>query len=186
MSRRIVQILGTNGAGKTTALRRLVGDDAKLVDGVTLLPQLNVALVGNYTATAPKTTGCDAIRGGKAGILATLDRALALCTGTIAWEGIIIMTRQYHAQLLARDLCPVYVSLGTPLDDCFARIEARSGKTRAQLKQNGGIVVNRHRSVQRLAAYFYSQGAPVYEGADYGLVEDLIKGMVVRPRRTPV
>ena len=158
---KVVQVLGTNGSGKSTVFRTLAESDHQAVmgGGVTVLPSLRGVLVGEYL-TEKKTPGVDGIHG-KVEILAALDVALATAAAWqatwVGWEGIIIMTRQYHHEILARGATALYLVLDTPEDECFRRIALRSGKVREALKQNGAIVTNRMRGVVSLSKWLMEQ-----------------------------
>jgi hypothetical protein len=169
---RVVQVLGTNGSGKSTLFRSFAESDPTAVvtpggtSPLTFVPQVRGVFVGDYLS-GKKTPGVDGIHG-KVDILAALDVALSEAKhyhfSWVGWEGIIIMTRQYHQEILARGGDPLYLVLDTPEDECFARIARRSGKVREALKQNGAIVTNRMRGVVSLAKWLQEQpGAYVWQ-----------------------
>jgi len=167
---RLVQILGTNGAGKSALLKALAAKDpmcglpADMVPGqdrpMTFLPRLRFVLIGDYV-TSVNTPGADAIHS-KVELLHALDIAAGIARANlpmaVAWEGIIIMTRQYHHEYLQRGLTPLYVVLRVPIEECFNRIRLRSGKSREDLSGNGKIVEDRAHSVDRLAEWLTEQG----------------------------
>lgn len=171
---RLVQVLGTNGAGKSALLKALAAKDPMCGlpwdlfpdedRPMTLLPKLQFLLIGDYVSANVNTPGADAIHS-KVELLRTLDRAVEIARAhlpmAVAWEGIIIMTRQYHPEYLQRGLNPLYVVLRVPLEDCFNRIRLRSGKAREDLSGNGKIVEDRARSVDRLAEWLTTQGGDV-------------------------
>lgn len=164
---RLLQVIGTNGSGKSSLLRAIVESDpaVRLYEQhgrtFTVAPNVATLAIGDYLSPN-KTPGADRIRT-KELLLASLDAALVLASAsgyrTIAWEGIMLMTRQYHPQYLARSLSPFYAMMDTPLDECFNRIEARSGHSREGLKKGGGIVTSRAASAAKLMSWFESQGA---------------------------
>lgn len=199
---RIVQLLGTNGAGKSSIFRALAESDPRAraheAGLVTCLPTYRAILVGNYLRGI-NTPGVDALRGGKAGILQALDVAVHVAHASpraakltwIGWEGIIILTRMYHQELLARNLEPVYLVVDTPEAECFARIEGRSGKRRADLKGHGKIVVGRARGVVSLAKWLGEQPGSYVTALDGRRSPHVNSTLILRMlgvavRRTPV
>jgi hypothetical protein len=192
---KVVQVLGTNGAGKSTLFRTLAlsDPDAQVITGLTLMPALRGVLVGDYLS-GKKTPGVDGIHG-KTEILAALRMAVegARAHGLqwVGWEGIIIMTRQYHAEIVARGAEVLYLVLDTAVDECFARIERRSGKTRADLKGDGKIVVGRARGVLSLATWLSEQPGATVVHLDGGQPPwangtQLLQLLGVQVARTPV
>ena len=171
---RVVQVLGTNGAGKSTLLRALVQRDGApslhhrdllgAPGGLfTVLARLHLVLVGDYVR-ANNTPGADRLRS-KRHLLEALDHAVELAQAFEAhmvWEGIILMTRQYLPEYLARGLTPLYIVLDVLDETAFERLALRSGRPRTELKHQGGIVVARAKSVRRLAEWLAIQrGAEV-------------------------
>jgi len=154
--RLVLQLLGTNAAGKSSLIRAIVGwdstayVDARSIGGkpvqFTACPKLGLVAVGDYKDRTHNTPGADRISP-KTRLLGSLDYAVQLSTGwkqpIVAWEGIIIQTRQYLPEYQQRGLTPLFVYLAVPADTAFARIELRSGKTRAQLSGNGKIILGR-------------------------------------------
>lgn len=163
---RLIQILGNNGAGKSALVRALVGSHGPVqVDPpVTRVPDAGTVVVGYYgpSAKTGKPLSLENAVHTKVGLLAALDAALVCAQRSgataIVWEAIILMTRQYHAEYLARGLRPVYIHLDLPLAECFQRIEGRGGKTAAQTT----AVAGRHRFVERLAVWCAAR-APTYQ-----------------------
>lgn len=161
----LLQVLGTNGSGKSTVLRTMAEKDPTAVlvrlgkHLVTVLPGAGVMLVGDYI-TGMKTPGADAM-GGKFTLMAALDETIrgARQNGYwgLAWEGIIIQTRQYHGPYVLRQLKPCYGVIRVTDDLAFDRIYQRSAKPRERLKKNGQIVIDRARGVARLGAWLATQ-----------------------------
>ena len=197
----IVQILGNNGSGKSTIFKTIAklgaGVMSDAAPGLTRVPSLGGVMLGDYMPDGRKTPGCDAIGGGggKAGILAGLDAALGMVRiskGTwVGLEGIIIMTRQYHHEYLARGVDRVvYVELQAPLDLCFQRIEERNGKRREDLKGNGERVVVRAPSIVALCKWLEQQPKAEMVRMDSSkskriLAEDVLRLVGLRIR-TPI
>lgn len=163
---KLIQVFGNNGSGKTTLLRLLADSDTKAEIKVVTLPgqgfrplSLTVlhyqqcVLVGDYLDHSKTTAGVDRISS-KELILAALSlahaTAIQLGFEWIIWEGIIIMTRQYHKEYLERGMGTRYVFLDVPAEVCLERVLARSGKTISQLSGNGKIVMDRAKAVKSL------------------------------------
>lgn len=167
----VAQLLGTNAAGKSTALKALASldPDAKCVNGLTGLPGLGVVLIGGYLDWGNKTPGADRIRDKKS-LLEALDAAVAQGQAAgywaLAWEGILLQTRAYHPEYLARGLAPAYGVLTLPDALAFDRIYGRSGKRRSDLSGNGKIITGRARSVARLSAWLTAQPGALVEQWD--------------------
>jgi len=152
----VLQLCGTNAAGKSALLRTIVGwDRAAAVKAhpveaepvaFTTCPALRLVAVGDYLDRSHNTPGADRISP-KTRLLGALDQAIALATPyarpIVAWEGIILQTKQYLLEYWKRGLTPLFVYLGIPEAVAFARIEARSGKARIALSGQGRIVTGR-------------------------------------------
>jgi thymidylate kinase len=187
---RVVQVLGTNGAGKSTLLRTLAKSDPRVwsPEGYTILPSWRFILVGEYMREV-NTPGADTFRN-KAELLDFLTRAAQWVTErkepwVVAWEGIIIMTRQYHEEYLRLGLSPLYLMLDTSLEECYRRIEVRSGKKQEDLKGNGEIVENRLGGVKRLADWLSAQGAEVVRINGEAPIADNVRRLIRAAWRVP-
>ncbi len=160
----ILNVLGTNAAGKSSVLRAMAQMDptAVTVGRLTALPQLGVVLIGDYLTVGNKTPGADRISPNTA-LLDVLGAAqtagAAAGYWAIAWEGIIIQTRTWHPAYLARGLHPAYLALEVALPLAFQRLYERSGKRPEDLSGGGSIVRARARTVELLTAWLRSQGA---------------------------
>jgi hypothetical protein len=169
---RIVQVLGTNGSGKSALLRALAhyGGGLLGVEGVdttcpyTLNYHLRAVCIGDYVTTRYTAPGADRLRSG-ADRRQALEGAVGIAASrgwtTVAWEGIIIMTRQWPMFYRAHQWDARYVHLTPPLETCYARVEHRSGKPRSTLKGNGQIVASRARGVESMVAWLRTTGAPI-------------------------
>lgn len=136
----------------------------------TVCAPLGLVAVGDYLDRTHNTPGADRISP-KTRLLGALDVAVALARplarSIVAWEGIIIQTKQYLPEYWKRGLTPLFVYLGVPEDVAFARIEARSGKKRSDLSGNGKIVtgrINAARNVVHWALIEQKQPALLLDG----------------------
>lgn len=140
--RKVVQIKGANGSGKTTIVKQLIALEVaeqvcrlsnknvnKGKPYATLLPNLKWIVVGQYPVDA-KGGGCDTIH--------TMDELKAIVDKLVAeypdhwivFEGAMIsstMTMYYHIR--DRVPYPVAVLLVASLEGCVARLERRKGVT---------------------------------------------------------
>lgn len=164
----ILQVLGTNGAGKSTVLKTLASSGKVHVGEhgfYTVCFEHQLILVGDYTTDA-RTPGADKIRDQEK-LLQALDEACHLAAhfgwDAVAWEGVMIITQVYFRHAVARGHRVVYLLLHLPEAMIFERIQARTGKTRDQLKGNGARVLRRVRETILLAAYGRREGALVVE-----------------------
>lgn len=168
----LVQVFGNNGSGKTTLLRDLVGTDPEIVSYTressfkpgkkltfTRLPRYRAVLVGEYVDRTQTTAGVDRLSP-KPLILEALDMAVdqvgQLEWEYVVWEGIIIMTRQYHPEYVKRGLNTRYVFLDIDPETCIRRVLARSGKAPEDLKGGGDIVRRRHKLINNLRTWAHS------------------------------
>lgn len=156
----LVQVFGNNGSGKTSLLRNLAASDPQAAVhktspklSFTSLPQYQAVLVGDYLDRTRTTAGVDRLSP-KTLILEALDAGVAMTKAAgwryLVWEGIIIMTRQYHAEYVARGLSTSYVFLNVEPEVCIKRVLARSGKVAEDLKGEGAVIRRRHSAIERL------------------------------------
>jgi len=162
----VVQVLGTNGSGKSRLLQEMARLDHEAVariesvgDGragttwgvpLTFLPRWEVVLVGDYLGDH-KTPGADKLRGGPQ-LLATLDHALLYARGhgyAVVWEGIMLLTRAFPKAYTARGLRAVYPLLTIAPQQAYERVVRRSGPT----KRGVDKVAKRNREVESLARW---------------------------------
>src|SRR5688572_7751764 len=141
--RKVIQIKGANGAGKTTIARQLIALDPDRVElysqdvmmgrkpYATLLPNLNWLVIGSYPAGG-KSGGCDTINHMEDIMMAIQVAAFTYDKHWIMFEGAMISTTmtcynfmlQVQADLLFE---PGIVILHTTMDGCLRRLEARKG-----------------------------------------------------------
>lgn len=177
----IVQVLGTNGSGKSRLLQEMARQDSTAALGsipvpatpkgvvpVTWLPKWGAVLVGDYLGTH-KTPGADKLRGTEV-LLGTLDSVLL--TGRqgyryVVWEGIMLLTRAFPKAYEARGVRAIYPVLRLPPEAAYARVVQRSGPT----KRGVDKVAKRNREVESLARWVEVNGSTVWSlhaGGDPG------------------
>jgi hypothetical protein len=167
MTRVILQVFGTNGAGKSTLLRALAGDRRWLVcrrPPLTMGQGQQIVLVGDYVRE--KSGGVDVLpTRSKAAALAALDTALtrAPIGWPVAWEGIMIMTRQYHVELAQRGH-PLYVILDPGDHVCVERVQQR-GAISADYKK----ISARGNYARSTCNWLWEQGATVLSLSDHSV-----------------
>ncbi|RJO61027.1 MAG: hypothetical protein C4542_07395, partial [Dehalococcoidia bacterium] len=134
----LLTVLGTNGAGKSTVLRAVAEQGESVVAGYTVpltaVRNFGIVLIGDYLTPSVKIPGVDRI-GSKIEILNALEHACIQAKKAgywaVAWEGVMLHTRQYHLYAAGRGLRTCYYVLRVPLETAFARIQARGGKAPA-------------------------------------------------------
>lgn len=163
----VMHVLGGHASGKSTLLWNLaqqIGMRAirpvsfrkfpctVLADGQTIL--------GDYR-TMP-CIGMDRIKS-KAEHLQILDAARQeIPSRCLLWEGVMMNHIGYQAEYAVRRLPVLYVHLNVPLEECFRRIEARSGRSQAMLARNGRAVLIKDVTVRNLPARLRAQGSSVW------------------------
>lgn len=150
--RKMFQLLGTNGSGKSTIPKGLVNLDkdayilstemawlsgnmskgfegnTKNVEFATVCPNLKVILIGSYDP-AKNIAGCDLL------IRATMDIALDIINNDeklkgyhILMEGVVLSSSKWHIEKLRDDfgITPHMLFMDTPLDVCLERLKKRN------------------------------------------------------------
>lgn len=151
---------GTNACGKSSIAKWLIENEpaAEVIEfpelhtRATVLHSRNLIIIGKYSS---KTTsgGCDTIK--KKAYTQEMLRALWARPEDIFMEGYLIGTKIWIEDLLAfpEDREIWLISFNTELETCFKRIEGRSGKTRAELKNNGANVAGKHAAVAKFSGW---------------------------------
>lgn len=141
--RKIVQVKGANGSGKTTIARQLIALSSNptevysqdVMKGrkpyATLLPDLGWVVIGSYPAGG-KSGGCDTINQMDDVMMAIQVAAFTYDKHWILFEGAMIATTMtcYNFMLKVQaDLMfePAVVILYTTMDGCLRRLEKRKG-----------------------------------------------------------
>ena len=150
--RKMFQFLGTNGSGKSTIPKKLVGWDCdayilstemawlsgnmgkgfepntKKVDFCTVLPNLKLILIGNYDP-AKNIAGCDLL------IRATMEIGLdiiqkdpELSKYHVLMEGVVLSSSKWHIEKFRDEfkVTPLMCFMDTPLDVCLERLKSRN------------------------------------------------------------
>jgi len=139
MTRKVVQIKGANGAGKTTIMRQLIelnqGEVELLVDESfnkgkpygTILHDLKIALVGHYPPGS-KGGGCDNINK-VAWQKESIGRLAEYYPDymVIAEGAMASTTMTLYNYIIAIDEVPCVVILQVTMDGCLRRLEKRKG-----------------------------------------------------------
>lgn len=185
----VMQLLGANGAGKSSVFRTLVRQDpaAVYIKGVRapfiVCPSTKLLTIGNYL-TGPNTVGLDAIKN-KIGQLLALEEAVYLAhvhrATVIGLEGVIALTRPFLDALIRRVPVRTFVHLDLPFSLCMARVIARSGNP----NQRGGSVADKHARTWRLATWLRDRGERVVV-VDAALPQELVAQRVWESVRRPV
>lgn len=160
----IFDIRGTNGSGKTTVVRKLMGkyDFTPVIDKsgkIEAYVTKDIAIIGSYKNTCG---GCDGIK--------TQDE---ICSRIkkyskkrhVIFEGVIVSTIFQRYCNLAKTLKSNYivVHLNTSLDTCINRIIKRRKKAgRVDLEGfNKTLVADKYSSIDRACNKFKNEGVQV-------------------------
>lgn len=168
----IIQIAGTNGAGKSTAMRAIMerGIATEVMEGTTIigydvmLADVDsglVRVVGRYGDTP--TGGCDQFSGVSQIHTRVLD-GLTHCAHVL-WEGGTVRggLNQTRGPALVRDLEVPYtvVLLTTPYSQCLDGINARRAEGGRGPLQDDSEIQSNYKRAQNYAARMRDAGARV-------------------------
>lgn len=170
----IINIRGTNGSGKSTIVRSLLGDrPSVIVDFVpypaptkkdpdrvlyiqgSVNPDSGVCAIGRYDKNACGGADGYSFKGAQTSIQASIEMA-ANAYPHVVFEGSLISTIYGPYVALARRLAQVqttsWIALQVPYETCVERVLARSGKTsvREGVKQKSDIVAALATKVPRM------------------------------------
>lgn len=163
----IVNLRGTNGSGKSTVARALLGPEhlrqpailapyrtpkgaQRYVQG-TLNPELDLIVVGPYRTDCG---GCDAIK--TQDLVKESVRIAATLARNVLFEGIIISTLYSGWATFAESTPFTWAYLDTPVELCLARIQERNGGK--PIKEN--LVRDKHAAIERTRLKAVSAGHP--------------------------
>lgn len=166
---KLLNIRGTNGSGKTTIVRGLLGENYETVfielytpkyDRTFKIP-LNVSAegivaVGKYTAIG--CGGCDTIKTQDL-IRASVDEALKI--GPTVFEGILVSHIYEKWKLFGEPRNMTYGFIRVPLDECLRRVQIRNGGK--ELKNDGQSIKDKFTSIERVRNKFLNDGLPVFD-----------------------
>lgn len=182
----IIQIVGTNGAGKSTVVRAVmavgachrVQEDKKLLGYYLTVPQVRrqVFVVGPYEAP---TGGCDAIK--SLGKTYDLIGCAVRANKSVLFEGASHTMNQTRGPVFVTEVgVPfVVVLLTTPLGVCLDGIDARRAERGASSLVSMEHVRSSYKRAQNYAARMREVGAGVVRvsrEAAPGAVLELLRG----------
>lgn len=198
--KKLINVRGCNGAGKTTVLRCLARDPGCVVDHVTVNHVLRgeecthapipvtftpdgIALLGDYTRNAKGTTaGCDKIKTQGAIKNALHQLALDPRAEVILFEGVVVATifKPWWDFSDDWDGGMTWAFLDTPLEVCLARIQERNGGKPIKEDQ----VADKHRTIARVREKALVVGEVVADLHWQTALRDL-KDLIARERSAP-